>query len=515
MKNSAKLITALALLLVYRPVPAEAQLHLATLTEMQRGNLPGKSPGGLRTLYHQLNMDYAGDGLRLGLRGEGFTASRSDRGYGHLAQRFVHYRRGRLQLEAGHFYAILGSGLLLHAYELPGVITEGRGSRRRYQLTRDLDGFHLRYRRPQVDLRLFHGTPVASDLPPGLEGVDRREGSIQGGGLLLHPFDLADVGLGAMHAERGGEEELDITTHIRLRLVPLLERLGLEEIYAELYGEYAQRDAALDRWFSLNRELPRALYLAATATWAVWGMSLEYKDYRDFLIIDVNNPPPLIREHDVFLLNRITHDLLPDDETGMQLELTRSFARGQTLVANLTDATRRQLPGREDDEELRELFLQVDSPLGESLYGRFFADLNQNQIPRKDERYLTFGSGLDWQIGTAYALNADLQFQDVDRRFGDQEFPFTNLYLNLGMNRVAGGSLSLLLQRSTDSLETGASPSGATFWWGISAGWEMRHGHRLDLFAGKRRSGLACSAGTCYEVLGFEGVAIRLFDQWF
>lgn len=507
MKTTIGLI-AIAALLVCRPCPAAAQLHLATTTEMQQGNLPGRSDRGLRTAYHQMNLDYAAGDLRFGLRGEGFAASRSGRDYGHLAQRFVHYRRGRLQLEAGHFYAILGSGLLLHAYELPGVVTQERGSRRRYQLTRDLEGFQLRYRWSQADLRLFHGSPVASDLPPGLEGIDRREGTIRGGGLLLRPLDLAEVGIGAMHAERGGEKELDITTHIRLRLRP-------GAAYAEIYGEYAQRDAAIDRWISLDRELPRALYLAGTATHGPWGLSLEYKDYRDFLIVDVNNPPPLIREHDAFLLNRITHDLLPDDETGMQFELTRSFPGGQTLIANLTGATRRQLPGAGDDEKLRELFLQFDSPLGESFYARLFADRTRSQIPRKNERHLTFGSGLDWQIGSSYALNADLQFQDVDRRFGDLEFPFTNLYLNLGMSRGEGGSLSLLLQRSTDSLETGASSSGKTLWWGVNAGWEVRYGHRLDLFAGKRRSGLACSTGTCHEVLGFEGIEIRLLNQWF
>ena len=128
MKNLIGLVAGVALL-ICRPAPAIAQLHLATVTEMQQGNLPGKSPNDLRTAYHQMNLDYAAGDLRFGLRGEGFAASRSGRNYGHLAQRFAHYHRGRLQLEAGHFYAILGSGLLLHAYELPGVITQERGSR--------------------------------------------------------------------------------------------------------------------------------------------------------------------------------------------------------------------------------------------------------------------------------------------------------------------------------------------------------------------------------------------------
>ena len=30
-----------------------------------------------------------------------------------------------------------------------------------------------------------------------------------------------------------------------------------------------------------------------------------------------------------------------------------------------------------------------------------------------------------------------------------------------------------------------------------------------------RRSGLACTAGTCYEVLGFEGIEMRLLNRFF
>jgi len=79
----------------------------------------------------------------------------------------------------------------------------------------------------------------------------------------------------------------------------------------------------------------------------------------------------------------------------------------------------------------------------------------------------------------------------------------------------AAWSAGVVLQRSTDALETGAFPEGANYWTGISAGWQMPENHRLDLFAGQRRAGLACTGGTCYEVLGFEGIEIRLVNQLF
>ena len=102
----------------------------------------------------------------------------------------------------------------------------------------------------------------------------------------------------------------------------MLARLGLTGVYADFQGEYAQRDVAFDRFFSLDRDLGRALYLAATLASGPWGLSLEYKDYEDFALEHINNPPPLIREHSAYLLNRITHDVLADDEQGYQAELS-------------------------------------------------------------------------------------------------------------------------------------------------------------------------------------------------
>ena len=501
------------LLVICLAVPAPAQVSLRTLSEMQVGNLPDRAPPDLRTIYHQFNLDYSESGFQVGLRAESFGSSGSGRNYGHLAQRFAHYRHGDLHVTAGHFFAIVGNGLLLRAFELPGVITEERGSRRRYQPTRDLDGVQLSYRWHGADIQLLRGTPVDSALPPELCGVDRRSGTVQGGAVQMHPWPSIEVGFGFLELKEASQEAVGATTHARLRLVPLLERLGIDDVYADVYGEYAHRDVVADRWFSLDRELSRALYLSATATAGGWGLSLEYKDYQDFLIGGVNNPPTLIREHDVFLLNRDTHDLLADDETGVQTEVTYGFEGGQMLTANITRANRRQGPGQADDMDLAESFFALDTPLSRSLQMQLWVDFSRDQI-FADDRRKSVGSVLAWQVDEVYTLNADVQFQSVDRAFGDLVFPHKNLYLNLGLD-TSDWSGSLLLQRSTDTLESGASPDGATLWWGGNLNWRVRPGHSVNLFAGKRRFGLACTAGTCYEVLGFEGVELRAVNQFF
>ena len=175
----------------------------------------------------------------------------------------------------------------------------------------------------------------------------------------------------------------------------------------------------------------------------------------------------------------------------------------------------RQLdPGRADDRSLRELFLQLDVPFGDCVEMQFFADFTRNQI-LKDQRHRIIGTLWSWSINPNYALDLDIQFQDVDQRFGISDYPYTNFYFNFAFYRTSGLSAALAVERSTDILATGADPSGTTWWRGISLNADLGTNHNVDLFAGQRRSGLACSSGTCYEILGFEGVGVRIHNRFF
>lgn len=504
----------LLLTFLLQSLPLQAQPQLSTLSEIQLGNLPDSTPTNLRTLYHQFNFGYMHDDVRIGLRAEAFGSSASGRSYGEVLQRFASYRRGALQATLGHFYTIVGSGLLAHAFELPGVITEERSTRRRYQLVNDLDGIHVRYSQPWGNLQLLRGTPVNSDLPPGLQDTARRQGTIQGGTLMLRARSYLDTELGLLHYDVGGQREVGASLSARLRLTTLLASLGLTDVVADAFGEYAQREPSASRFLSLDRDLSRALYLSTTVTAGAWGFSLEFKDYRDFALIQINNPPPLIREHAAHLLNRITHDVLADDERGIQGEVSYTSSGGYVLTANLTHAVRQLAPGRADDRSLRELFLQLNAPVGPSFEVQLFVDFNRNQI-LDDQRHRVVGSLWTWAASPHYTLELDAQFQDVDRRFGQTKYPYTNFYVQLAFQRASGLSAALQLERSTDILATGADPSGTTWWHGLHLDADLGSAHQLSLFAGQRRAGLACTSGTCYEILGFEGVELRLYNRFF
>jgi hypothetical protein len=506
-------IRLVLLSIVLGVLPLQAQLRVSNLTEGQIGNLPGDKPRDLRTLYNQVTLDLSIAGFRGGLRTEKFWSSAKGSGYQHILQRSVGFKGGGFEVRAGNFYALSGSGLMMHAFELPGVITEDRGSRRRYQIVRDLDGFQVRYRWNGVDLQLWRGNPINSAFPPELNGIDRRSGRIQGGLAEVQPWAFADVGLGLLKLEAGATDEWGGNTYVRLRLASLLEALSLEGVDLEVYGEYAQLDVQTDRWLSLDRDLARALYLSASLGVGALGASFEYKDYRDFQFADLNNPPTLIREHESFLLNRLTHDILADDEAGTQTEVSYSLPSGQFLLANFTTVKRRLDPGGADDLNSWEVFLQGQSPVGESLNGLVFVDVGRALIIT-DERRLTFGTLWNWYSNGIYALSGDVQYQDVNRTFGVTDFPFESLYLSAELSRRSW-TWALTLQRTNDELETGASLNGQTYWWGLNSTVQVREGYSFSLFAGKRRFGLACTGGTCYEVLGFEGVELRVVSRNF
>ena len=379
---------------------------------------------------------------------------------------------------------------------------------------RDLDGAQLSYRGRRAEVLLMRGAPVNSNLAPGLEGVDRRPDDIQGGSLQLKPHQHLGTGFSVVSYDIGGHRETGAAFNAGWRLAPVLARIGLEGTYLDLSGVYAQRGLELDRFFSLSRALGRALYLAATMTSGSWGLSLEYKDYRDFALEHINNPPPLIREHSAYLLNRNTHDLLADDEEGYQAELSYSLPGGQILTANATRATRRRGPGPDDDRKAARVLRAARFTPGQQGRGPGHRRLQPQPDSPRREKPLP-GHKLDLVSGPASHPWFDAQFQDVDRSLGTLALPYTNHFLALEVHRSPGLSAAVQVQRTSDELETGADPSGVTWWRGLNLGADVGEGHSVHVFAGQRRSGLACTAGICYEVLGFEGVEVRLLNRFF
>src|SRR4029077_16360625 len=93
---------------------------------------------------------------------------------------------------------------------------------------------------------------------------------------------------------------------------------------------------------------------------------------------------------------------------------------------------------------------------------------------------------------------------------------FEDVHVSLVATLADGGSAGFTWDRTTDELDP-SRPAELTgplhlFSWNASA--RISDGNEVAFFLGKRRGGLACTAGTCYFVQPFEGFEARLVSRF-
>ena len=490
------------LVLLLSSAPAGAQITVSSLTEMQRGRIPGADSTALSTLYEQFNVDYANNDLQAGLRAEVFNAWGTDRGMVHLSQKFIRWTHGSTYLVAGNYYAILGRGLTLRAFELPGVVLESQVFRRRYTPSRDIEGSLASWTGDRAEIKALIGRPVKSDIPPGVPNVDRRQDWVAGGEVSLRPVSPLKAGATFVRLLPGNADESLSTDKSQawsgLAEVDFTSLLGLGETYGSFYGEYAKRADA---------EEGHGLYLSGNAGGSRLGISLEYKNYDNF-VLEVNDPPSLVREHTSVILNRSTHVLLPATERGYQIEATYTLPALATLTANLSYA-------RNDLTEdlirvFKERYLGVDfEKFLPSFSATVFYDWGQDEL-KGISKHRTGGLLLEGAAWPNHTLGLDFQVQRATRPPS-----FTDIYTALSWQHPLGVSIALIVDRTSDPLEVDDPTTltqietGARTWWAATLSARFAGRYEALLFAGRRRGGTACTSGTCYQVLPFKGLEIR------
>ncbi|MEO6462740.1 MAG: hypothetical protein ABIP29_06655, partial [Candidatus Eisenbacteria bacterium] len=88
---------------------------------------------------------------------------------------------------------------------------------------------------------------------------------------------------------------------------------------------------------------------------------------------------------------------------------------------------------------------------------------------------------------------------------------FRDDYVSASVQRATWGALGVTWERSTDPLQEDFDrPAVARTFLAATLNARLSPRHEATLLLGSRRGGLACTAGTCYEVPAFEGVELRL-----
>ncbi len=510
--------------------PARAQVSGSNLLLSQIGNWPpsiaGRGASNRQSFYDQANLEYGFTTGVLGLRFETHRNSEEELVYETVTQRFIDWSDHGARIRVGNFYTILGRGLVHRSFELTGVVLENVGARSPYGPSRDVDGLLAEYERGPLSMRLLSGAPSEGTVSPAEEEPPlnraRHRGQISGGQIAVGLPREVRVGAAYSRSKGGFNSTTGLSRQQEVGSgfveVDPLRVLQVKGVSLPLYAEYAQKGRTFSKWWDLGLDdnASHALYAGGNLLWGPVGVSAEWKDYRDFRN-GTNDPPSLVREHSATLLNRSTHVIEAQDEDGYQLEGSYIPIAGLTLLGNLSRSD-----GPSDDR-YEERYVEAhataagDARWEATLFYDWGSDSTQSVLTRH-----TYGALATARVRGDWSATLDLQRQTARRKqfdfstFSIAKREFENVYVAAGVALANRGSLTMVWERTNDDLdrswEFGRTKPLHLIHWVAST--RIGDGHEVALTVGKRRGGLACTAGTCYEVQPFEGAELRVASRF-
>ena len=515
--------------LVLIPPAARAQLSGSSLLFAQAGNWPetfsDRGSPNRESSYALLNLQYLSGDAVVGLRFETDRNSDQLNEYQGFSQRYVDWNHAGLRARAGNFYTILGRGLVHRSFELTGVVLENTSFRSRWTPSRDVDGLLLEYARGPLHTKLLTGSPsdgTASLAQAQLLGRPQHRGHLSGGELA---FDLPrGARAGTTYLRTGGG--VDPLTQLPrqqetssgfVEFDPF-QLAGSVRASLPVYLEYAQQDRTFGEWWAFDHRdhVPHAMYASTSLAWGPFGMAAEWKDYARFAL-GTNDLPSLVREHSALLLNRSTHVLLAQREQGYQFELSWSPRPGASLIGNLSRAD----GARGDQFVERYLEARLTDDAGSRWEGAVFFDRAADSALSVIQRD-TYGVSGRVRWHESWTVTAETERQTAARvgfdfdTFSILRQRFENVHASLAVTRADRGSVAVSWERTSDPLDPSwdFGRKRALHFVGWTASARVAERHEAVLFAGQRRGGLACTAGSCYEVQPFKGVELRLVSRF-
>ncbi|GAB4327534.1 MAG: hypothetical protein Kow0037_01170 [Calditrichia bacterium] len=379
-----------------------------------------------------------------------------------LTQRFIEYRTANLSVTLGHFYTLLGRGLVLRSFE-----------NRILRWDNNLDGAKIEYFNSLFELKLLAGKP---------RDPKRNRGEwLKGGSINLKPLSFFNVGATFLDTKWSNDESVRWGSVFA----------GLTFDYGDVYFERAFRD--------FPEEMPegKAYFGGSNLYFGNFNAQVEYRYYKNFALVDgllqYNNPPTVYREHLYTLLNR--HQLVQDadDERGYMVQL--SYTLGDLGVWTVNHS-------------------RTKNSQGDTLYLEYYTQLDLDPTPdlnlvagggyQRDasSRYLNFVTTAKWAFADAGAIKAIFEHQHAKVLLTERQF--YNQAYTISYDHGGYITLSVLAERSTDQL------SEKDFWIGGQADVHLPYNFDVTLFGGSRRKGKICAGGVCIERPAFEGVEMRL-----
>jgi hypothetical protein len=472
-----------------------AQLSGNNLMEIQFGNIPDQEPKYLKTIYDQFNIQYQWKGVRVFSRLEQFYSTLpGSNDYTKLTQYSLNYNRKGWEVKLGNFYETIGRGLLLRGYEIKGSVFEDRIYRVRQGFYKDVRGAFARYGNSWFEAKVLHGKSLAGQLPPN--HPDNRTDLVSAGELTFFVKNQRVGGIYLQNVNPAGiSRYLDFHTG------------GNLSDCIDYYGELAHRLNGSSEYLAFSNNSSYGAYFSFNYSSTDLGVSLEWKDYHNFLIgSGLADPPSLVKEHSYKLLNRATHigELL--DERGIQLEVFYRLNEKSHLTLNHSRGKNNFLKTYRFHEYFAEWYADFTSVQMQTFFDYSFDEYKQEGKRIAGGFYFTRPLQRQW------AVKLESEIQQIDRTDGSSG-SFQNSYAGLIVSKSSQYSAALVWEFTNDPLAADFASTERLerkrHYLSINLSYKPSSKNSLQLFAGQRRGGPACTSGVCYEVLDFTGLELR------
>lgn len=474
-------------------ISINAQIGVSNLMEFQHGQLPTDTGDYFSTFYDKATVDYSQGNYLAGISLEQFHSPFQDRNYTQLSQYRIQYAGNGIDLKLGNFYETIGRGLLLRSFEIPGALLEDRGYRSKQYFHRDILGFSAGYRYKNIGVKGIYGRPLSNTLPPVFTLDERRPDLIESV-VVDYSFLKQTISSAYLIHKQENVDEMNQYSTIKL------EGNILDDW--SYYVEWAQK-INKTQWFDFSYRTDHAFYSGINYTFGSLGVSLEYKNYKNFLLgSGFNEPPALVKEHSYRLLNRSTHVLQPQDEKGFQFESFYTFDNGDMLTLNATHAENNFLK----KTLFQEYFVEFSTEMFSAHPLKLFVDLSQDPFNLR-ENIISTGYHTSIILTNNRELHSEVEYQT----YKYNQSNVNNFLLILGYTFNHRATANFVVETSNDPLLTEKEKK---WWLGFNGRYRIHQNHTIQIFGGQRRGGPACSAGVCYEVLDFEGVELRWISRF-
>ena len=468
-----------------------AQFSGSNLGEFQYGRLPNDSTS-VATVYDRIVTSYSFGSFKTRVVFEGFETGIPESDYLALSQFSIRFKKRPFELEIGNFYETIGRGVLLRSFEVPGAILEDHSFRSRHYFHRDMLGVNARYRQSKIDMKFIYGKPLNYVFPPTIEKESRRPDEIA---AFYIDYNLGKQTLGAAMMTHVNGIHRDNYSMINTNG----SLFGKLSYYTEIAKNIS--DHELD---DFSRNTSYGIYSNLNFFTNRLGISFEYKNYNRFVIgAGINEPPAGIKEHTYSVLNRSTHVLQPDNETGYQFELFYNFLNNSILTLNTSLAQNKQA---NTEFIFEEYFAEYDFIMFDSIDMKCFVDFAEDLFKLEQQR-VSIGFNAIWAMLT----NSSAEIGYQNQRFDRLNQRVQNHVLALDFHYAPKWSTNILYEYSNDPFLTERTSAR---WLGVGLRHKLNRKNSLQVFAGNRRGGPACQAGVCYEVLDFSGVEIRFTSRF-